>query len=204
MGTIYCWIYLLLYRPKLCQNTPTPRKYGSTTHPPRWDKSWKVGPPLNILDFAILTNLTSVTSGNTREPSWVRGCGCKCYYHPHPKDGEGTVLTGVCLSTPGIPLSQVLSQVCGPRSFLVLARGGHPSPGWGHPPPSQDRTDVPPPPSQDRTGVFPQPGQDWHTPPPGWGWGPPPRTERQSEHLLPGRRYASCVQAGGLSCSICD
>ena len=30
---------------------------------------------------------------------------------------------------------------------------------------------------------------------------PPPKTEQKSEHLLCGRRYASCVHAGGLSCS---
>ena len=24
-----------------------------------------------------------------------------CCYRPHPKDGEGTIFTGVCLSTPG-------------------------------------------------------------------------------------------------------
>ena len=51
------------------------------------------------------------------------------FYHPLSKDGEGTVFTGVSMSTPGkrgIPKSQVLSQVTGPRYFLV---GGDPSPG---------------------------------------------------------------------------
>ena len=33
------------------------------------------------------------------------------------------------------------------------------------------------------------------TPPP-----PPKKTEKQSEYLLHGGRYASCVHAGGLSC----
>ena len=64
-------------------------------------------------------------------------------YRLHPKDGEGTVFTRVCLSTPGggrvpshrffprslvpgpfweVPQLQVLSQVLS---------GGYPSPGWG-------------------------------------------------------------------------
>ena len=91
-------------------------------------------------------------------------------------------------------------QVTGPRSFLggtlVLARGITPVPGfllgpfWGVPqfcpgvtqgyPPSQVRMGYP----LAQTGV------------------PPilPKTEEQSEHLLRGGWYASCVHAGGLSC----
>ena len=60
-------------------------------------------------------------------------------------------------------------------------------------------------------------GTRWGSP--CWNWtgvAPPPRlgldvskkkpcpgqeTEQQSEHLLQGGRYASCVHAGGLSCS---
>ena len=67
-------------------------------------------------------------------------------------------------------------------------------------PPGQDRTWVPP--SQVRM-AYPQPEQDWGTPWPGQDGvlpPPPPRTERQSEHLLRGARYASCIHAGGLSC----
>ena len=36
------------------------------------------------------------------------------FYHPQPKDGEGTVFTGVCLST-GVGV--LGSMVSGPRSF---------------------------------------------------------------------------------------
>ena len=32
---------------------------------------------------------------------------------------------------------------------------------------------------------------------------PHQETDQQSEHLLRGGRYASCVHAGGLSCSMC-
>ena len=46
-------------------------------------------------------------------------------YHLHPKDGEGTVFTGVCLSTPGrVPQSQVLSQI----THLISFPGGTPVP----------------------------------------------------------------------------
>ena len=37
------------------------------------------------------------------------------YYSPHPKDGEGTVFTGVCLSTGGREYPGTL--LSGPRSF---------------------------------------------------------------------------------------
>ena len=43
------------------------------------------------------------------------------FYCSHPKDGEGTVFTGVCLFTPwggGQPLSQVLFKVL---SFIIHA-----------------------------------------------------------------------------------
>ena len=86
----------------------------------------------------------------------------------------------------GVPQSQVLAKVSGPRSF----QGG--TPDWGHPstgilssqdrirvPPGQDKTGAPP--GQDRTGVppvktglvcpqattgleYPRPRQDWGTP----------------------------------------
>ena len=35
-----------------------------------------------------------------------------------------------------------------------------------------------------------------------WGISASPGTEQQSEHLIRGGRYASCVHAGGLSCTI--
>ena len=36
----------------------------------------------------------------------------------------------------------------------------------------------------------------------GWGYPLPPQIGQQNEHLLHGGRYASCVHAEGLSCSI--
>ena len=61
-------------------------------------------------------------------------------------------------------------------SLFTLAGGGVPNPdlGWG--------------------------GTTW----PGLdgGGGTPHPLEQHSEHLLRGRRYASCVHAGGLSCSL--
>ena len=101
-------------------------------------------------------------------------------YRPHPKDGEGTVFTGVCLSTPGwgggtpVPvLSQVLFRgYPSVRSFP----GGVPQSWPGN------------------TLVWGTPlSQDWGT--------PTPRTEQESKHLLHCGRYASCVHAG-LSCLI--
>ena len=87
---------------------------------------------------------------------------CHNYYLLHPKDGKGTVFTGVCLSTGWVShglWSQVPSLVSGPRSFfwggvypmvsgpvslpwsLALSRGVYPSPFtgpaqnpvWGYP-----------------------------------------------------------------------
>ena len=80
-------------------------------------------------------------------------------YHPHPKNGEGTVFTGVCPHRGrGLPQSSVLSQVTGPRSF---PRGGGLPQSWV--PPGQVRMGYPP-------------SQYWGTPPP-----PRPGTEQQSE-----------------------
>ena len=91
------------------------------------------------------------------------------FYHPHPKDGEGNVFTGVCPFTPwgggggtpvpfsfpglwfqdlswGVSQFQVLCQVSGPRSFAggtpVLAEGTPvPARGLGYPrPPPTSRT----------------------------------------------------------------
>ena len=71
------------------------------------------------------------------KPSWwistlvgegVGGWGCNDY-RPHPKDREGNVFS---LFTNGggggVPQSQDLSLVSGPRS---LSDRGYPSPGWG-------------------------------------------------------------------------
>ena len=124
---------------------------------------------------------------------------------------EGAIFTGVCLFTfggGGIPSSR---------------QGGTPSSrGWGIGTPSQVQVGIS---GLDGTvgrggGKYPIPGPDggggntlgyppsrtgWGTPPhPGLdGVFPPPRRqeiEQHSEHLLRGRRYASCLPAGGLSC----
>ena len=125
-------------------------------------------------------------------------------YRPHPKDGEGTVFTGVCLSTRGGTPSH--NTFTGPMSFLGVPHL-HPlmlpldAPVTG--PRSLPRWEVFPWPGQD--GVFPPPPQNMMVLPPpparsGWGMPPPPpRTEQQSEFFLRGGRYASCVHAGGLS-----
>ena len=94
------------------------------------------------------------------------------YYRPHPKNGKATVFTGVCLSTPrgGVPQSQVLSQVSGPRSFP----GGYPSPRWReYCSPRQGGTPVP-----DRTGL----GNPT----------PPPPPDRTTDRVLATRR-AVCI-----------
>ena len=134
----------------------------------------------------------------------------RCYYRPHSKDGEGTVFTGVCLSTGGggtpipgsfpglwsqvlsrgLPESQVLSQVSGPRSFP----GGYLSPRFF------PRSLVPGP-FQGGTQQKSQPGgtpERIEVPPlPSWDWGTP----CPSEQVLATRRaVASCGHAGGLSC----
>ena len=87
--------------------------------------------------------------------------------------------------------------------------GGYPSPtpGMGYPPDQGQGTpwiwDGVPPRTWDRVppldlgqGIPPRPGTGYL---PDLGWGTPPQ---HSEHLLRGGRYASCVHAGGLSCTI--
>ena len=61
--------------------------------------------------------------------------------------------------------------------------------GWGYPLSGLD-------------GIPPPLGLDGGTPWSGLDEGaqPPVMIEQQSEHLLRGERYASCVHAGGLSC----
>ena len=58
------------------------------------------------------------------------------FYHPHPKDGEGTVLTGMCLfmgdggyHMVSGPRSQAPFLVYGARSFLDGV--GYPNPVTG-------------------------------------------------------------------------
>ena len=82
----------------------------------------------------------------------------------------------------GVPQSQVLSQVSGPRSFPR----GNPSPGWGGTPvltrgEGYPRTEYPP--GQDRTGV--PPSWDSATLPAGTGYPPPPvPQDRTAERVI--------------------
>ena len=127
---------------------------------------------------------------------------------------EGTVFTGVCLSTGGVP-------------DRVPPRGGsgYPPgvpdwvPPWGGPGTPRGVPDwVPPegyldPPGEYLTGYppggvvpgrVPPRGGTQNTPPGGVPGQGPPRGGTQlgqhSEYLLHSGRYASCVHAGGLSC----
>ena len=112
--------------------------------------------------------------------------GQVCIFLPPASEGWGRQCFHRYLSvhTQGLPQSQVLSLVSGPRSFPgstpVLA-------GWV---PLDCHT-----PSQDRTGVLPQLGQDWGTPLARTGQGYPtpsgpkwctPQPGQQSEYLLCG------------------
>ena len=145
-----------------------------------------------------------------------------CYYDPHPKDGEGTVFSlfvSSHLGEGGYP-SQVWGGYPIPRSQIWP--GGYPIPGLvgGYPryPPNQVWMGYPPETWDGVTpwtwdGVTPSdlgwgtpttwdrvPPQTWEgVSPPDLGRGTPPDLGH-SEHLLRGGRYASCVDAGGLSC----
>ena len=152
---------------------------------------------------------------------------CKCYiYHPHLKDGEGNVFTGVCSFTPGrgAPQSQVLSHISVARSFLggtlVMVWGtpvpskGVPNPnlGRGYPVPARVYPSIPPSRtglgyplgvSPSRTGLpYPHPGQDWctimqdRTGEPL----PPPSQDRVAYTLLPRQnsRASTCYRAGDM------
>ena len=110
---------------------------------------------------------------------WIAGSP-NCFYHPHPKDGEGTVFTGVCVHTwggrGGLPQTLVLSQVTGPRSFpggypcprffpRSLVPGsfqGHqfPGPFWGYSSPRFFPGHW----SQVLSGGYPSPGQGYSSP----------------------------------------
>ena len=91
------------------------------------------------------------------------------YTYPHPKDGEGTVFTGVCKKMGGGYLDH-LSLVSGPfwgardtLSWSWLMGGGIPVRSWGRVPPP------PQPPGQDQDRVptpLPQPGLGRGTPSP--------------------------------------
>ena len=129
----------------------------------------------------------------------------------HPKDGEDTVFSVVCLSTlrRDAPSSSH-NTLASPMSFPGKYRSdwsqvpfrGYPSPRHGVPQsqaecnhsqaggsPVQGGGVSP---GQDRTG------QDWGTTPPNTEV-PPQNTEDQKEYLVCGGRYASCIPAEGLS-----
>ena len=89
---------------------------------------------LKVFEKLVGVKLKSLNSPKCPLLGWHPYCllQIRCNYRSHPKDGEGTVFTGVCLSTlgGGVPQSLVLSQVTGPRFFPQ----GYPSPGWGDTP----------------------------------------------------------------------
>ena len=88
------------------------------------------------------------------------------------------------LADRGVPPSQVGGYpLPGPGGWQGVPPFPHPGWGGGYPFPTS-RRGVPP---------FPDPG----------GGGGEPQLKQYSVYLLHGRRYASCVHAGGLSCFIC-
>ena len=128
---------------------------------------------------------------------------------------EGTVFTGVCLSTfrGGVPPCSQLGgypfQLMG--GIPIYLRGNTKSSWWGAPPLSGV------PPSGQREGVphlvnrgYPHPanggtpiGIGWgHPPPSGLDGGTPPQLGDWGTEQLRGGRYASCIHVGGLSCLV--
>ena len=111
---------------------------------------------------------------------------------PHPRSWEG-----------GTPSQVWVGRVPHLRSRWVpwpgLDDGGYP----GYPP--RLEMGYPPRPGMGypllRPGMGYPPHLEWGTPP-DMGQGTPPQTGQHSEHLLRGGRYASCVNAGGLSCEL--
>ena len=99
-------------------------------------------------------------------------------YRPHPKDGEGSVFTGICLST----LGAVLKSWLGVPQFWPE---GVPL-SWDWVTPCQVRMGYPP----TRTGVPPA-GSGWDIPPARLGWGTPPQ-DRTAKRALATRR-AVCL-----------
>ena len=98
----------------------------------------------------------------------------------------------------GVPPSFLMGRV--PLSFMT---GGYPHQDWmGIPPVGTGSGYSPPPIGTAGWGYLPS-RTGWGTSSPietGLGYPTPYReTEQQSEHLLCGRQYASCIHAGGLS-----
>ena len=96
--------------------------------------------------------------------------------YPSLRQGEGTAVPGrgVLVTGRGVPQFPAGYPCPGVASLPGLNWGttGRPGQDKGTPLHSQDRTEV----------------------------GYAPKTEQQSEYLLPGGGYAFCVHAGGLSC----
>ena len=130
---------------------------------------------------------------------------------------EGNIYTWECLSVhiaglaggypiPGLAGGGTPSQVW-PGGTPSLVQVPPPRPGLDGVPPPRPGTRVPP--SRTWDGVAPPqtwdqvPSRtwDWVLPPPDLGPGTPPPPQHSEEHLIRGGRYASCVHAGGLSCS---
>ena len=153
---------------------------------------------------------SQVWMGGTPSQVWTGGV-------PHPRSGHGGH------PIPGLDRGYPIPDLDRGYPIPGLDRG-YPIPGLDRGvPPSQVWMGVFPIPGLDVGGlprVPPWPGLDWIPPPPPGldgvplltmtGWGTPPHgwmgyppspLEQHSEHLLCGRRYASCVHAGGLSCS---
>ena len=120
------------------------------------------------------------------------------YYLPLVSEGWGRYCFHRCLSVHPGPFWRSTQSRLGVGSTPVLARGGGTPvlvrgrryPIQGYP----AKTCLGYSPGQYMTGV---------SSPPRTGVPPPPNrgTEQQSKHLLRGGQYASCVHAGGVSCS---
>ena len=124
------------------------------------------------------------------------------YSIPGLDGGYPILLTGV-----GVPHLRSEQGVPQGTPHMQDWMGYPPSAEWGTPPhPRMDGVN----PIQDWM-EYPLPIQDWMEYPlpiQGWMGYPPSKTEwgtpshQQSEHLLSGRRCASCVHAGGLFCFV--
>ena len=129
------------------------------------------------------------------------------FYRPHPKDGEGNVFSLSTLGG-GVPVSHNALQHF-PECHGAAGGGGVPcqvQPG-GVPcqvqpggVPCQVQLGGGYPARSSRGGTLPGPagGVPW---PGGYPAGGGTQLEQHREYLLHGGRYASCVHAGGLSCT---
>ena len=109
---------------------------------------------------------------------------------------EGTVFTGVCLSTGGVRSSRGGGQVQ-PGGVRSSCRGGQVQPGRGSGPARGGQVQLLGGVRSSRVGGG---ASCWGGQPPGGGSA---KIGQHREYLLHGGQYASCVHAGGLSCSLC-